>query len=107
MNWTLVVVSVVSSSSAVGVAVSARRPRSESKRETFTAVTDRMDKEIDRLDKRVTAQDRQISGQSAAIGHLSAWVRALVMFTRAQGLEPPPPPLIPDDARPFLHDIGV
>lgn len=107
MNWTTVVVAFLSSGGALGVGIAARRPKADSKRETFTAVTDRMEKEISRLDDRITAQESTIRGQSTAIGYMSGWIRGLVMFIRIQGLEPPPAPPIPDDARPFMHDIGV
>ena len=107
MNWTTVIVAFLSSGGALGVGIAARRPRIDSKRETFTAVTDRMEKEIQRLDGRISAQESTIRGQATAIGHLSGWVRALVLFIRVSGMEPPPAPPVPEDARPFLHDIGV
>lgn len=114
LDWTTVVVSTLTAGSAVGVGRAARRSRRQERRDDFAAVTERMDKDLARLDARVTAQDSHIarqdvtiSGQTSAIGYLHALLRTMVSFTRAAGLEPPPAPASPDDARPFLHDIGV
>ncbi|MFJ8866707.1 hypothetical protein ACIRD6_13255 [Streptomyces sp. NPDC102473] len=96
---------------AIGAIVSAvvgrRQPRRQSRRDDFTTVTDRQDKEIERLDGRISQQDARIFGQSSAITYLSTGYRSLLAFVRAAGLQPPPAPPIPDEAKPFLHDIGV
>lgn len=91
----------------VTVVVGRRQPRGQGRRDDFTTVTARQDKEIERLDGRITNQEARISGQSAAITYLSTWTRSLVGFVRASGLQPPPPPPVPDEAKPHLHDIGV
>lgn len=114
MNWTTIIVSAMAAFGSTVVGRAARRTPRQEKRDDFEKVTERLDKDIERLegritrqDEQITRQDAQISGQTSAIGYLSGWARALTFFTRAQGLEPPAPPRIPDDARPFLHDIGV
>lgn len=106
-QWTTVVVAALTAGSTVGVARAARRSPRQEKRDDFAAVTKRWDKEVARLDGRINTQDRVISGQSTAIGYLSRAFRSLDLFTRAAGLEPPALPPVPDDARPYLYDIGV
>jgi hypothetical protein len=107
IDFTSVVVSVLTAGGTVGVARAARRTPRQERRDDFEKVTERLDKDIERLEKRIGRQDTQIAGQTSAIGYLSGWVRTLVIFTRNSGLEPPAPPRVPDDAKPFLHDIGV
>lgn len=89
------------------VVIGRRQPRGQGRRDDFAAVTARQDKEIERLDARVTRQDVKISGQSAAISYLSMCHRLLTSFVRTSGLQPPAQPPIPDEAKPYLHDIGV
>jgi tetrahydromethanopterin S-methyltransferase subunit G len=107
IDFTSVVVSVLTAGGTVGVARAARRTPRQEKRDDFETVTRRLDKDIERLETRIARQDTQIAGQTSAIGMLSGWVRTLVIFTRAAGLEPPPQPFVPEEARPYLHDIGV
>lgn len=96
---------------AIGAVVSAvvgrRQPRRQARRDDFAAVTERLDKDILRLETRLSSSELRIAGQSAAITYLSTWTRSLVGFVRASGLQPPPTPPIPDEAKPHLHDIGV
>ncbi|HEY5834968.1 hypothetical protein [Streptomyces sp.] len=107
MDWSSVVVAAVTAAGTVGVGRAARRTPRQERRDDFTKVTERLDKDIERLEGRITRQDTQISGQTSAIGYLSGWVRTLVLFTRASGLEPPGQPRVPEEAKPYLHDIGV
>ncbi len=107
MNWTTIIVSAMAAFGSTLVGRAARRTPRQEKRDDFEKVTERLDKDIERLEGRITRQDGQISGQTSAIGYLSGWVRTLVLFTRAAGLEPPPQPFLPDEAKPYLHDIGV
>jgi len=107
LDLTTIVVAALTAGGTVGVGRAARRSPRQEKRDDFEKVTERLDKDIERLEGRITRQDTTISGQTSAIGHLSGWVRTLVLFARAGGLEPPPAPTPPDEARPFLHDIGV
>lgn len=106
-DWTSAVVSVLTAGGTLGVARAARRTPRQERRDDFEKVTERLDKDIERLEGRIARQDTQIAGQTSAIGMLSGWVRTLVIFTRAAGLEPPPQPFVPEEARPYLHDIGV
>lgn len=107
MDWTTIVVAALTAGGTTAVGRAARRTPRQEKRDDFAAVTARLDKDIERLDARLTRADARIAGQSSAIGYLHTLVRTLVVFTRAAGLEPPPAPQPPEDAKPFLHDIGV
>ncbi|GGK24809.1 hypothetical protein GCM10011583_66110 [Streptomyces camponoticapitis] len=91
----------------VTVVVGRRQPRGQGRRDDFTKVTERLDKDIERLEGRVTRQEVKISGQSAAITYLSAVVRSLSAFVRESRLQPPPVAAPPEEAKPYLHDIGV
>ncbi|MFJ9657627.1 hypothetical protein ACIRPR_06615 [Streptomyces griseoflavus] len=90
-----------------------RRPRGADRRDDFTAVTDKLGEHIARLE-REAEQDRQqaeqdrarIGAQDFALRYIAGWARSLVAYMRQQRLEPPPPPQpIPDEVRPYLHDI--
>ncbi|MEU2339998.1 hypothetical protein ABZ608_41810 [Streptomyces sp. NPDC013172] len=99
-----------------------RRPRGAERRDDFTAVTDKLSDHIARLereaeqDRQQAEQDRQqaehdrqrISAQDFALRYIAGWARSLVAYMRQAQLEPPPPPQpIPDEVRPYLHDIGT
>lgn len=96
---------------AIGAVVSAvvgrRQPRRQARRDDFTTVTARLDKDIERLETRLSSSELRINGQAAGLAYLSTWTRSLVGFVRASGLQPPPAPPVPDEAKPYLHDIGV
>jgi len=107
-------VAVVTAIGAIATAVIGRRqPRGQQRRDDFTAVTDRMEREITRQGQRIdeleaeAEQDRvRISTQDFALRYIASWSRSLVAYMRQQRLEPPPPPQpIPDEVRPYLHDI--
>lgn len=107
-------VAVVTAIGAVTTAVIGRRqPRGQQRRDDFTAVTDRMEKEITRQGQKIdemeadAERDRaRISTQDYALRYIAGWARSLVGYMRQQRLEPPPPPQpIPDEVRPYLHDI--
>ncbi|MER6147945.1 hypothetical protein [Streptomyces hirsutus] len=92
-----------------------RRPRGADRRDDFTAVTDRLGQHIERLE-REAEQDRQqadqdrarISAQDFALRYIAGWSRSLVAYMRQARLEPPPPPQpIPEEVRPYLHDVGM
>ncbi|CAL9301339.1 hypothetical protein [Streptomyces sp. SudanB91_2054] len=90
-----------------------RQPRGQSRRDDFTVVTERMDREITRQGERIdeleadAEQDRaRIAAQDQALRYLAGWARSLVGYMRRQQLEPPPPPQpVPDEVAPYLHDI--
>ncbi len=94
--------------------VGRRQPRGQQRRDDFAAVTDRMDREITRQGERIdeleaeTERDRaRITAQDFALRYIASWARSLVTYMRAQQLEPPPPPQpVPDEVRPYLHDIS-
>ncbi|MEU9215380.1 hypothetical protein AB0D47_02425 [Streptomyces sp. NPDC048376] len=93
--------------------VGRRQPRGQRRRDDFTVVTERMDREITRQGERIdeleadAEQDRaRITAQDFAIRYLAGWARSLVGYMRNQQLEPPPPPQpVPDEVLPYLHDI--
>lgn len=103
----LAVAGITAIGTIVSVVVGRRQPRGQGRRDDFTAVTARLDKDIERLENRVTRQDTKIAGQATAITYLLGWTRLLAGRVRAAGLEPPPAPPVPDEAKPFLHDLGV
>lgn len=109
-------VAVVTALGAVITAVIGRRqPRGQRRRDDFTAVTDRMEKEITRqgqkIDEMETEAERdraRITAQDFAIRYLAGWARSLVGYMRQQQMEPPPPPQpVPEEVRPYLHDVGL
>lgn len=92
-----------------------RRPRGAERRDDFTAVTDKLGDHISRLERRIDEQEadserdrERIAAQDIALRYLAGWLRTLVSFARESRLEPPPPPQpVPDEARPYLHDVGL
>jgi hypothetical protein len=92
---------------AAWAARSAKRTKPQERRDDFTTVTDRMDKEIKRLETRQGEQQDQITGQGAAISWLVVDRRGLVRYIRKAGLEPPMPRPIPERARPYLDSIEL
>jgi hypothetical protein len=92
-----------------------RRPRGAERRDDFTAVTDKLGEHIERLERRIDEQEadserdrERLAAQDVALRYLASWVRTLVAFARQSRLEPPPPPQpVPDEARPYLHDVGL
>jgi hypothetical protein len=106
-SFITVAATVVTGGFAAWGARSARRTKRQEKRDDFTTVTDRMDKEIKRLETRQVEQQDQITGQGAAIAWLVTDRRSLVSTIRAAGLKIPVPRTIPERARPYLDSIDV
>jgi hypothetical protein len=118
VDWTALSALGVASVGLVGTVYTARAGRRSGKqerRDDFTVVTERMERELERLAKRVdeqeletTQQRARLAGQEYSIRYLCGWIRSMVGFIQASGLEPPPAPNpIPEDVRPYLHDLGV
>jgi uncharacterized protein HemX len=92
-----------------------RRTRGAERRDDFTAVTDKLGQHIERLERRIDEQEaeaerdrEQITAQDVTIRYLVGWIRMLVGSARQARLEPPPPPQpVPEEARPYLHDVGL
>ncbi|MEU0332244.1 hypothetical protein [Streptomyces sp. NPDC006193] len=111
----LAVALVTAAGGVVTAVIGRRRPRAAERRDDFTAVTDRLGQHIERLEKRIDEQEadaerdrERITAQDTTIRYLAAWLRTLVAFIRQSQLEPPPPPQpVPEEARTFLHDIGI
>lgn len=109
----LAVAGVTAVGGIVTAVIGRRQPRGQQRRDDFTAITERMEREITRQGERIdeleaeTEQDRQrINAQDYALRYIAGWARSLVGYMRAQKLEPPPPPQpVPDEVRPYLHDL--
>lgn len=106
-TWVQAGMAVVAAAGGVVSARSARRTKRQEKRDDFSVVTDRMDREIKRLETRQSEQQDLMTGQGAAISWLVVDRRSLVSYIRGRGLEPPAPRPIPDRARPYLDAIDV
>lgn len=113
-TWIQAGLALIGTGGGVVAARSARRTKRQERRDDFTAVTDRMEKEIGRQGSRITeleadtaAQQEQITGQGAAISWLVMDRRRLVSYIRGAGLEPPLPRPIPERARPYLDSLDV
>lgn len=116
-------VAVVTALGGIATAVVGRRPpRGQRRRDDFAAVTARLDKDIERLERRVAEQEEaadrdrersdrdreRIGAQDYALRYIAGWCRTLVGYMRDQRLEPPPPPQpVPDEVRPYLHDLNT
>lgn len=108
-----VVGAVVAGGCGVWTARQAKRTPRQEKRDDFTTVTSRMDKELKRqggeiegLRRRADTAERRFDGALVAIGYLIERIRDLVSYIRSQGMEPPAPKAVPDRAREFIdHDV--
>ncbi|MFB7739558.1 hypothetical protein ACFC08_35465 [Streptomyces sp. NPDC056112] len=95
--------------------VGRRQPRGQQRRDDFTVVTDRMEKELTRQGQKIEEleedsahQQARITAQDFAIRYLAGWARSLVGYMRQSQLEPPPPPQpVPEEVQPYLHDVGL
>jgi hypothetical protein len=117
-SWAALSALGVAAASGVGTVYTARagrRTRGQERRDDFSVVTERMERELERLGKRVDEQELEsaehrarIAGQDFTIRYLAGWVRSLVGFIQTSGLEPPPAPTpAPEEVRPYLRDLGV
>lgn len=110
-----VVAAIATGGFAAWGARSARRTKRQEKRDDFTAVTDRMERDIARQDRRIDEleaesadQRTRLTGQDFTIRYLTGWVRSLYGYMRKTGIEPPAPPQpMPTEVRQYLDDIGV
>lgn len=114
-------VAIVTAVGGVATTVVGRRqPRGTRRRDDFTAVTDKLGQHIERLERRIEEQDQRIEeqeqeserdrarigAQDFALRYLAGWCRSLVGYMRRQQLEPPPPPQpVPEEVRPYMHDL--
>jgi hypothetical protein len=112
---TAIPVSLATMAGTIYTARAGRRTRGQEKRDDFAVVTAEMRRELERLGKRLDEQELEsasqrarISGQDYTIRYLAGWIRSLVGFVQTSGLEPPPAPQpVPEEVRPYLHDLGV
>ncbi|GGW98532.1 hypothetical protein [Streptomyces chartreusis] len=106
-TWVQAGLAIVGAAGGVVAARSARRTKRQEKRDDFSVVTDRMDKELKRQGEKLDLQQEQLTGQGAAIAWLVDDRGRLVGYIRKAGLEPPAPRAIPARARPFLEHIEL
>ena len=106
-TWIQAGMAVVAAAGGVVSARSARRTKRQERRDDFTVVTDRMNKEIKRQGERIEEQQEQLTGQAAALAWLVVDRRSLVGYIRKAGMEPPAPRPIPERALPYLDHIDV
>jgi hypothetical protein len=109
-------VATVTAVGAVATAVVGRRqPRGQRRRDDFTTIVGELRTSLGEVktelaeQKAASERDRvRITAQDFAIRYLAGWARSLVGYMRQAQLEPPPPPQpVPDEVRPFLHDINT
>ncbi|MEU7384000.1 hypothetical protein AB0A91_29245 [Streptomyces sp. NPDC042207] len=111
----LAVAGVTAVGGVVTTVIGRRQPRGAQRRDDFTVVTDRMEREITRqgqkieeLEEGAVQHQARITAQDFAIRYLAGWARSLVGYMRQSQLEPPPPPQpVPEEVRPYLHDVGL
>jgi hypothetical protein len=108
-------VAVVTALGAVITAVVGRRqPRGQRRRDDFTTIVGELRTSLTDVKTELGKQKEQserdrarVTAQEFAIRYLAGWARSLVGYMREQRLEPPPPPQpVPDEVRPYLHDIS-
>ncbi|MFF1281037.1 hypothetical protein [Streptomyces sp. NPDC058299] len=95
--------------------VGRRQPRGQQRRDDFKEIVKELRTSLGEVktelaeQKEASEEDRaRISAQDFALRYIASWSRSLVAYMRQQRLEPPPPPQpIPDEVRPYLHDIGT
>ncbi|SFK72669.1 hypothetical protein SAMN05192584_108152 [Streptomyces pini] len=109
-------VAVVTAGGGIATAVIGRRqPRGQQRRDDFTTIVGELRtslKEVkDELAEQKTEAARQrerVAAQDVAIRYLRGWLRSLVTCMRQARIEPPAPPEpVPDEVRPYLHDVGL
>jgi ABC-type bacteriocin/lantibiotic exporter with double-glycine peptidase domain len=109
-------VAVVTAIGGVVTAVIGRRqPRGQQRRDDFTTIVTELRTNVGELktelaeQKAASQRDRErITAQEFALRYIAGWARSLVTYMRQAQLEPPPPPQpVPEEARPFLHDVGL
>ncbi|MFK4100820.1 hypothetical protein ACI2L1_12235 [Streptomyces sp. NPDC019531] len=107
-------VAIVTAIGGIVMAVIGRRqPRGQRRRDDFTTIVGELRTSLTEVktelgnQKEQSERDRaRITAQDFAIRYLAGWARSLVGYMRQQRLEPPPPPQpVPEEVRPFLHDI--
>ncbi|MFI5473236.1 hypothetical protein ACIA6D_23720 [Streptomyces cacaoi] len=113
-NFITVGATLITGGFAAWGARSARRTKRQEKRDDFTVVTERMERELGRQGERIdeletdsVVKQEQITGQGAAISWLVVDRRGLVATIRGAGLKPPMPRPIPDRARPYLDHVEL
>ncbi|GAA3384526.1 hypothetical protein [Streptomyces racemochromogenes] len=112
-TWASIGVTGATAMAGIFAGRAARRTRRQESRDDFSAVTDRMDKELQRqggeikaLRDRAAASEKQVEGALVAVSYLIDRVRGLTVHIRSLGMEPPAAPPIPDRAREFInHDL--
>lgn len=113
-TWVSAGMTAVAAAGGVISARAARRTKRQERRDDFTVVTDRMERElrrqgdrIDELESEAASQQEQLTGQGAAIAWLVDDRGRLIRCIRKAGMEPPSALPIPPRARPFLTHLDA
>lgn len=111
----LAVATVTAGGMVLTAVVGRRQPRGQQRRDDFTTIVGELRTSLGEVKTELAEQKaaserdrRRITAQDFALQYIAGWARSLVGYMREQRLEPPPPPQpIPDEVRPYLHDIGT
>ena len=111
----LAVATVTAGGMVLTAVVGRRQPRGQQRRDDFTVMVGELRTSLGEVKSELAEQKTQserdrarIGAQDFALRYLAGWCRTLVGYMRDQRLEPPPPPQpVPDEVRPYLHDIGT
>lgn len=111
----LAVATVTAGGMVLTAVVGRRQPRGQQRRDDFTVMVGELRTSLGEVKSELAEQKTQserdrarIGAQDFALRYLAGWCRTLVGYMRAQRLEPPPPPQpVPEEVRPFLHDLNT
>lgn len=115
IDFTSVVVSVLTAGGTVGVARAARRTPRQERRDDFVLITSNLRQDLADVKAELATQKSEQATQKRKLDDneeltrwLVRWFRACVGAMRESQLEIPPRPLPePPNATEYLHDIGV
>lgn len=111
----LAVALVTAAGGILTAVVGRRQPRGQQRRDDFTTIVKELRISLSEVKTELAEQKEaseearaRLGAQDFALRYIAAWARSLVAYMREQRLEPPPPPQpIPEEVRPYLHDIGT
>ncbi|MFJ9020815.1 hypothetical protein ACIRPU_12645 [Streptomyces sp. NPDC102259] len=111
----LAVATVTAGGMVLTAIVGRRPPRGQQRRDDFTTIVGELRTSLGEVKSELAEQKAQserdrsrIGAQDFALRYVAGWCRTLVGYMRDQRLEPPPPPQpVPDEVRPYLHDLNT
>lgn len=115
MDWTTIVVAMVTAGGTTVVGRAARRTPRQERRDDFTLITSNLRTDLTDVKKELAEQKteqaalkRRADSGDELTRWLARWDRACVGVMRESHLEiPPRPQPEPPNAAEYLHDIGV